>query len=238
VKTKAFAMALTGVILFAASGKAEPLDEVRARLSALRNDQPMRLYVDVNLEHRGSAPLHLNKTKRRGRATVDFGPKGVKMLDQKWFSDSTRFSLWRSKPDDSDIPLLGFEEALDLADPAGALDLALSDAVVLEDRTVTWHEQMARLLVVRPAQLVAHQEDSPLVTEVRIWLDPSGIPLAMERSSEFQLGPLKATQLLRFTYQWVEGRLLADEVREEFQSTAIAVLRGRDKRTMKVRIEG
>lgn len=238
MKTKAFAMALTGVILFAASGKAEPLDEVRARLSALQNDQPMRLYVDVTLEHRGSAPLHLNKNKRRGMATVQLGPKGVKVLEQKWFNDSTHFSLWRSKPDDSGVPLLGFEEALDLVDPTGALDLALSDAVVLEDRTVTWHEQTARLLVVRPAQLVAHEENSPLVSEVRLWLDPSGIPLAMERSSEFQLGPVKATQLLTFTYQLVEGRLLADEVREDFQSTAIAVLRGRDKRTMKVRIEG
>ncbi|HEX3128001.1 MAG TPA: hypothetical protein VH394_11790 [Thermoanaerobaculia bacterium] len=239
MKTKAFAMAMTGVILFAASGNAEPLDEVRARLSALRNDQPMRLLVDVKLEHRGSAPLHLNKTKRRGRATVELGPRGVKMLEQQWFSSSSHFSLWRSKRGDSDIPLLSFEEALDLADPAGALDFALSDAVVLEDRTVTWHEQPARLLVVRPAQLVAHEETSPLVTEVKIWLDPSGIPLAMERSSEFQLGhALKATQLLTFTYQQVEGRLLADEVREDFQSTAIAVLRGRDKRIMKVRIEG
>jgi hypothetical protein len=238
VKTKAFAMALTGVILFAASGKAEPLDEVRARLSTLRNDQPMRLLVDVKLEHRGSAPLHLNKTKRRGRATVQFGPKGVKMLEQQWFSSSSLFSLWRSKRGDSDIPLLSFEEALDLADPVSALDFALSNAVVLEDRTVTWQDQTARLLVIRPAELVAHQEDSPLASEVRIWLDPSGIPLAMERSSEFHLGPVKATQVLTFTYQQVEGRLLADEVREDFQSTAIAVLRGRDKRTMKVRIEG
>jgi hypothetical protein len=193
----------------------------------------------VKLEHRGSAPLHLNKVKRRGMATVQFGPDGVKMIKQKWLGTSSFASLWRSsKPDDSDMALLDFEEASALADPVGSLDFALSDAVLLEDRTDTWQGQAARLLVVRPALLVAHEETSPLVTEMRIWLDTSGVPLAMERSSEFHLGPVKATQLLTFTYQQIEGRLLADEVREDFQSTAIAVLRGRDKRTMKVRIEG
>jgi hypothetical protein len=232
-------MALTGVLLFAGSVQAEPLDEVRARLSTLRNDQPMRLVVDVKVEHRGSAPLHLNKVRRRGTATVHLGPDGVKRIDQKWLGKSTFASLWRSsKPEDPEMAMLDFEEARDLYDPVEILDFALTDAVLLEDRADTWRGQTARLLVVRPAQLVAHQDSSPLITEMRLWLDPNGIPLAMERTSEFSLGPaLKATQLLTVTYQQVDGRLLADEVREDDQSTAIAVLRGKDKKTMKVHVE-
>lgn len=240
MKTKALAMALTGMILFAGSGKAESLEEVRARLSTLRNDQPIRLRVDVTVEHRGSAPLHLNKNSRSGVATVSFGPDGVKLIEQKWLHKSTFASLWRSsKPRDEEMTLLDFEEACDLGDPVEALDLALTDAILIEDRTDTWRGRTARLLVVRPARLEAHQDSSPLVTEVRLWLDADGIPLGMERSSEFHLGSVaKATQVLTFTYQQVDGRLLTDEVREDFQSTALAVLRGKDKRTMKVRVEG
>ncbi len=242
MKTKALAMALTGAILFAGSGKAESLEELRTRLSALRNDQPVRLVVDVTLEHRGSAPLHLNKNRRRGTAKVQFGPEGAKVVDEKWLKDRTFASLWRSAPQDehSDMPLVDFEVAREMADPAGALSQALDGAVVVEDRTDTWHEQTVRLLVLRPAELPAQQEDdSPFVTEMKIWLGPDGIPLGMEKSFEFKLGPaLKAMERMTFTYQQVGGRLLAEEVRDDFQGSAIGVLRNKNKRTMKVRVEG
>ncbi|MES1242948.1 MAG: hypothetical protein ABUT39_15135 [Acidobacteriota bacterium] len=57
------------------------------------------------------------------------------------------------------------------------------------------------------------------------------------RSSEFRLGPaLQITQLLALTYQQVGGRLLADEVHEDYRSTAVALLRGKDRKTLKVRV--
>ena len=241
MKTKALAMALTGVILFTGSGKAESLDDLRDRLSEMRNDQPVRLVVDVTLEHRGSAPLHLNKTRRRGTATVQFGPEGAKVVDEKWLKDRTFGSFWRSAPpnEDSDMPLVDFEAAREMADPAGALSMALDGAVVLEDRTDTWQGQTARLLVVRPAEVPVQQEGSPIVAGMKIWLDPSGAPLGMEKSFEFKLGPvLKAMERVTFTYRQAEGRLLVEEVRDDFQGSAIGVLRDKNKRTMKVRVEG
>lgn len=248
---KTLAWMLAGGLLFVGATTAEPLDDVRSRLSALRTDQPVTFTVEVELKHKGSAPLHLNRKKERGRTEVRFGPDGVRVRDKKKVTGFTHLSLWRDADADSEgaIPLLDEEEALGLADPAGKLETALQGAELLEDKEVTWRDRPARLLVIRPAEIIQAEREmrkqvgeppaegmaAPFGGEVRLWLDESGVPLAMEQWAELRFGPaLMVAQHQELTFQQVAGRLLVAEVDEWFESTALKVLRGRDTRKMKV----
>lgn len=236
MKIQALRWIVAGGLLVSSQLIAEPLNDLQARLAAMHNDQPMRIQVDIEVEHRGTAPLHLNKNKRRGKATVDYGPHGVKMIESRWTGRSSRFSFWSSAKNDheNEAPLLNDVDALDLVDPVGTMAFLLDGATLLSDEMVTWQDQPARLLVVRPGPVAAASEGEPLDLEVKIWLDESGMPLALERSSEFRLGPVFATGLQSLTFQQVDGRLLVDTARESYSGTALAVLRGKDTRKMKV----
>ena len=68
--------------------------------------------------------------------------------------------------------------------------------------------------------------------------EASGVPLGMEQWAEIRFGPaLMVAQHQTLTFQQVGGNLLVAEVDEWFESTALKVLRGRDTRKMKVRVE-
>lgn len=242
MRKRARTWVLAGSFLIAGSLTAEPIGDLQARLAGMRHDRPTRIQVDVEFKHRGSAPLHLNKNKRRGAATVVYGPRGVESLTQKWVGSSSRFSFWKESKVKTEIPMLEEAEALDLADPAGMMEHLLSEAVLVSDETATWKGQPARYLVIRPG-LVATDRDgnaveadrTPLNLLIKVWLDETGAPLAMERSMEFRLGPaLVVTEAQAFTFHQMDGRLLVAEVEESFSSTALAVLRGRDSKKIKV----
>jgi hypothetical protein len=235
---------LAGALLAASPLAAEPIEELQLRLASLRNEQPARIEVDVELMHRGSAPLHLNKNRRRGTAIVTYGSRGVVSLEQRSRGSRSLFSFWKDRNEETYIPLLAEMEAYELADPAGMMEFLLSEATLLSDENVIWKGRPARLLVIHPARLPLDREDEPasaesdqipLAVEMRIWLDESGDPLAMERSMEFRLGQvLSATESQSFTFQQVGGRLLVDEAQETSSAAALAVLRGKDTKTMKV----
>jgi hypothetical protein len=244
---KALGWLLAGGLMVASVLPAQPLDPLQARLATLRNDQPIRLKVDVELRHRGSAPLQLNSTKKRGRAIVIYGPHGPEVRDQRWTETATGFSAWRPSKVEEKTPLLDSVEAGDLVDPAGMLMLLLRGATLISDEEVTWQSQPARLLVVRPGPLTperqgeaerAQGDPERFVTEAKIWLDAGGSPLALERSVELRFGPaLQVTQRQTITFQQVAGRLLAAGSEETYSGTALAVLRSRDEKKMKITVD-
>lgn len=237
MKTQALRWILAGGLLVSSQLIAEPLKDLQVRLASLHNDQPTRIKVDVEVEHRGSAPLHLNKDRKRGRAVIDYGPRGVRMIENRWMGRSSRFSFWSSAKNDpeTEAPMLDAVEALDLVDPARTMETLLDGATLLSDEIATWQEQPARLLVIRLGPLAASAKDEPLDLQAKIWLDENGVPLALERSTDFRLGrALSATGLQSFTFQQVDGRLLVDRAQESSSGTALAVLRSRDSKKMKV----
>jgi hypothetical protein len=244
---KASGWLVTGGLMLASALPAQPLDPLQVRLAALRSDQPIRLKVDVELTHRGSAPLHWNGTKKKGRAIVVYGPHGPEVREQRWRGSANRFSAWRQSKAEVETPLLDGAEAGDLVDPAGMLALLLRGATVLSDEEVTWQGQPARLLVIRPDPLAAQRQDEAktaegnperFVTEAKIWLDAGGSPLALERSAELRFGPaLQVTQHQALTFQQVEGRLLAARSEETYSGTALAVLHSRDEKKMKITVD-
>jgi hypothetical protein len=250
VKIRILAWMLTGGLLWAGAAIAEPLDDVRTHLLTLRTEQPVHFTVEVELKHRGAAPLHRNRKKERGKVRVEVDPDKVRLRDQRSVSGFAYLSAWRGADAgiDTSMPLLDEEEARRLADPAGALELLLRDATLLEDKAVTWRKQPARLLVIRPAEITEIQKQAgeppaegmvpPYGGELRLWLDESGAPLALEQWTELRLGPvLMVSQHQTLNFQQVGGRLMVADVEETFERTALKVLRGRDTRKMKVKVE-
>lgn len=243
MKRKALGWTLAGGLLASSLVSAEAINDLQSRLASMRNDQKTRMEVEVEFRHRGSAPLHLNKEKKRGVAVIEAGPKGVKKITSRWLGTSSRFSAWGKKKGENEAPLLDDVEALDLVNPAGMMEAFLNEATLLSDEQVTWQGQPARLLVVRPALLQpdrkgkepAEDDPKPYALEAKVWLDENGVPLAMERAFELNLGPaLSVTESQSFTFQQVDGRLLVAEAEETWSGTGLAVLHGRDDRKLKV----
>ena len=245
MKRQAWSGIVLAGLLVSSPLAAEPLSDLRTRLAGLRGDQPIRMEMDVELKHRGSAPLHLNKEKRRGGAVADYGSRGVEMIEQWWTGSSTRISVWQQGKAKTDMPLLDEGEAQDLADPVGMLDLLLEDAVLVSDETSTWQGQPARLVVIHPlaakeqakdaSEDPAKRQPEPFPIEAKIWLSNDGVPLALERSAELRLGgALAITEHQTFTFQQVEGRLLGATADETYSGTGLAVLHSRNDKRIKV----
>ncbi len=222
---------------------AQPLSDLQTRLAALRTDQPAGIKVEVEFQHRGTAPLHLNDRRKRGEAVIVSGRYGAEVRKQKWTGSGRRFSFWGAQEDEHDVPLVTEDEAQDLLDPVGTIDLVLANAELVSDEAATWEGRPARLLVLRADFPVAAQRGtdappqgarSPFLEEAKIWLDESGLPLAMERTLNAKLGPVKATEQRTLTFHYVDGRLLVDKAESDYSGTALAVLRTRDHKTMKV----
>src|SRR5262249_42010478 len=93
---QALRMAVAGGLLISSVLAAEPLKDLQDKLASARSGQPIRVKVDVALEHQGKAPLHLNDVKEHGRVIVAAGPGGVEIREQKRIGNSTYLSLWRS----------------------------------------------------------------------------------------------------------------------------------------------
>src|SRR5215475_7433840 len=154
-------IAVAGGLLISSVLAAEPLKDLQDKLASARSEQPIRVKVDVALEHQGKAPLHLNDVKEHGRVIVVAGPRGVEIREQKRIGSSTYLSLWRSPrktaSGEAQVPMVEYDEALLLVDPAGWLSPFLSQSTLVEDQAVTWEGQPARLLVIRPSQLPAEK---------------------------------------------------------------------------------
>lgn len=235
---------LAGGLLVAAQLPAQPINDLLTRVASMKNDQSTRMEVEIELRHRGTAPLHLNKTKRRGVSVIESGPDGVKKITSRDLSSSSRFSFWSKAAAEDEAPLMNDVDAEELVNPAGMMEVFLSEATLLSDENVTWRGRPARLLVVRPAlferspkegKAPAGDEPTPLAAEARIWLDENGVPLAMERGFDFRLGPaLSVTERQELIFQQVDGRLFVAEAQETYSGTGLAVLRSRDDRKVKV----
>ena len=235
---------LAGGLLISSHLSAQPLDDLQVRLAALRNEQPIRLKVEVELKHKGTAPLHLNSEKLKGTAVIVYGPNGVKVQKQKSRGQITQASIWRDAKGRDPKELVSEDEALALVNPGAALDLALNNATLLSDGMTTWQDRPARLLVLLPSEIEKVQAEAPadgplppVFGETKIWLDESGTPLAMERSGQLLLGPaLKMEVRESLEFQQVAGRLLVARWEETYSGTALAVLRGGDSKKMKVTV--
>lgn len=216
---------------------AETLTDLRTRMAALRNTQPIRLKVELEAKHLESDPRRRSSAKLTGRATIVYGPKGVKIRGTRSTSSSHASSRsGAEEPAAVEIPLLEEGEAKFFVDPADFLYFLLWDATLLRDEQVTWEGQEARLLVIVPSS-VGEKAASVgafwrLTGEFKLWLGNSGLPLAMQHTMRPNVEPAlpaKRDQLLVF--QEVDGRLLAARAEDTFSGADW------DTRTVKASVE-
>jgi hypothetical protein len=232
---------MVGALLMTGPALAQqPLSDLQARLAGLPKELPSRVKVDVELRHKGTAPLHRNNTRMRGEAILVNGRFGAEVRQQKWTKSGSRFSLWKGE-DNDDIPLVSDGEAEDLIDPVGVMADLLDGAELVSDEAVTWRDRPARLVTFRLSRRELKEAEAkgapslPIDESAKIWLDESGLPLALERSAAARLGGVaKVAERRTLTFRTVDGRLLVDEVEAEYSNEALAVLRGRDFKKMKV----
>jgi hypothetical protein len=239
VKTSVLGCVLTAVL--AAPTLADPLEELRAALPDLRAAPGTRLKVDVAFAHQGVAPLHWSGAVRRGQATVVLGKRGAHVRRERWVGTEGRASVW-GEGGESDTHLLEPETAGDLIDPAGALLVMLDGATLLEEKETERDGAPVRQITFRPGHLAsdgarhpAPPADGrlPVGLAATVWVDASGVPIAMERSFTLRLGPaLDLVTHQMVSYQRVDGHLFAVEASEDYTGSALFVLRGRDARRM------
>ena len=74
---QALGWTLAGGLLMSTLVSAQSINDLQTRVASMRNDQSTRIEVDVELRHRGTAPLHWNRTKKRGVSVIESGPEGV-----------------------------------------------------------------------------------------------------------------------------------------------------------------
>jgi hypothetical protein len=224
-----------------AAAQPQPLTDLQARLAGLPRELPSRVKVDVELRHKGSAPLHRNDKKMRGEAVLVNGRFGPEVRRQKWTQTGSRFSFWKADEDQAEIDLVTEGEAEDLMDPVGVMADLLDGAELVGDEAVTWRDRPARLVTFRLSRPELKEAESqgasppPIEENAKVWLDETGLPLALERSASVRLGGVaKAAERRTLTFRSVDGRLLVDEVEAEYSNEALVVLRGRDFKKMKV----
>ncbi|HEY4591356.1 MAG TPA: hypothetical protein VIJ61_03045 [Thermoanaerobaculia bacterium] len=225
---------------------AEPLKDLQHRLVAARSEQPIRVKVDVELEHKEKALLHREGFKRRGQVIVEAGPQGLHMWEQIWRNSTSSSSFWGSQRTSPPGPLLAETEARELIDSAEWIESFLLGLILVDDRPVVWEGKEARLLVVRPADLPPELEPGkastegegpPVILEAKIWLGADGLPLALESTTAARLPGLTTTQHQTLTFQQAGGRLLVARSTETSTETAQTGIRGSDSKTVKVTVD-
>ena len=245
MKRQALGWIVGGSLLISGHLAAQPLSDLNDRLEAMRSDRPIRVKMDVELRHKGSAPLHLNDNKRKGAAIVTFGPRGIDVREKWTRGSSSKYSVWRSQNEEEIVPLVDQAEARDLIDAAGTIANLLSEAVLVSDERTIWQGRPARLLTFAPARMeedveavrTLQKNDPTPFGELKLWLDESGAPIALERTMDFGIGrAVDLAESQTVTFQQVDGRLLAATSESSYSGTALAVLRGRDTKKVKVTV--
>jgi hypothetical protein len=228
MKSRALGLLMTSGLLISSVLTAEPLTDLRARFAALRNSQPIRLQVEIEAKQSESSPLHRSGAKLTGRATVVYGPKGVKIRGQRW-SGSSSVSSWlgagdKDKTGRVELPPFDDGEASFLVDPATVLYYLLWDASLLSDKPATWQGQPARLLVFVPTSVGEKAASAEALWrftgEIQMWLGDNGLPLAMQHTMRPNAEPpLPAKRDQLFIFQEIDGRLLAVRTEDTFSGT-------------------
>jgi hypothetical protein len=239
MKSRALGWLMASGLFISSSLTAEPLNELRARLTAMRSVQPIRLQVDIELEHSDREGLVASRGKAKGKATVDYGPKGVKVHGSRWKGSFHSSSFGnQEEPERIAMPLLDKGEAELLVDPAGVMDFLLRDASLLREESTTWQGQVARRLVFLPTTVGEKAASSGAFWrfsgEIELWLGDGGAPLAMRHTMRLNGEPavaVKREQLLIF--QQIEGRLLGARTEDTFSGAAV----GWDARTATVSVD-
>lgn len=203
-------------------GRGDALADLRAALSRLQSGENLRAKVEIETHHAGGETGNPLKSAGKSFVVVEEGADGLRM---SWSPDQIRQSraaaaARRAKPDAprSDVATLTAlepDDALDLLDAAPPLLLALEGAALVEEKTDTYNGKSARLLLIH-LDLRLPEEGRKALKEssavLKLWLDPSGSPLASDRDIHLRLSKFFISYRVHDEqtrdYQLAGGRLM------------------------------
>jgi hypothetical protein len=193
---------------------ADPLADLRANLGKLQADSPLKARIDLKVIQTSKEDDATRQTATDASVNAEAGPQGLRLswpaqaLAEARKAARLRAANPEAPKQDGGIAALGAEDAANLLSYAEPLSLLLDGAKLLGDKTDVRAGKPARLLVVEPRERLSASQRKMLKSReesVRLWLDPEGYPVAMERAIELNFSKF----LISFAVSNRESRAFA-----------------------------
>jgi len=174
---------------------ADPLADLRANLAKLQAETPLRARIDVKTTETSKEDDLTKQEVKDASISAEAGPQGLRLSwPAQALAEARKAARLRAaNPDapkqDGGLAELDVEEAADLLSYAEPLSLLLEGATLKEERNDVRQGKAARLLVFEPRERLGASEKKMLKSReesVRVWLDPEGFPVAMDRAVDLK----------------------------------------------------
>jgi hypothetical protein len=200
---------------------AESLADLRGTLSKLQSDAPVRARIEIKLTESSKGDESTRQTAKDAVVTAESGPQGMRLswpaqaLAEARKAARQRAANPEASKQDGGLAELNAEDVVDLLSFAEPLSLLIEGAALVEEKNDVRQGRPARLLVLQPRERMSASEKKMLKSRedtVRVWLDPEGFPLAMERALDLKFSKFlisfAATSRESRTFARVGGRLV------------------------------
>jgi hypothetical protein len=231
-----FAPALLLAAALAAGGaRANPVEELRNRLAGFSSSEQIAMRADVRSNGRSGEGKEQKPRQTQAVVLIEDGPLGLKLgWTSKQVQAAREEGRLRAVNAEAETPNLDALTAIDarqaaqLLDYASALHQQLTGAELLEDKQDTWQGRPARLLRIKPALALGKDEKKAIKSiesEMRVWLDADGVPLAVERKYRLKgsrfLISFEAGESSSVTLGRVKSRLVATSSSRESEGSGM-----------------
>lgn len=194
-QTSILVLVLLALLAVSLPAAADPLADLRANLQRWAGDVPVRARIEVRVTQTSSGDGASRQTVKDAVVTAEQGPQGLKLswpaaaLVEARKAARQRAANPDAKLQDGGLAELDAEGTADLLSYAEPLSLLLEGATLVEEKNDVRQGRPARLLVFHPAErldadgrkMLKSREDT-----VKLWLDPDGLPLALDRTVELK----------------------------------------------------
>jgi len=174
---------------------ADPLADLRAALQRPAAETPVRARIEVRVTQTQSGDGATRQTVKDATITAEEGPQGLRLgWPAQALADARKAARQRAanpdaKVQDGGLAELDAETAADLLSYAELLLLLLDGATLVEEKNDVRQGRPARLVVFHPAARMDADDRKMLKSRedtVRLWLDPDGTPLELDRTVELK----------------------------------------------------
>ena len=221
-----FALAAAGPLL------ADPLGDLRAVLRKAENGPPIRAQIAIVSVRKSSDEGDGQRTTEEGSVLAEHDAAGLRLSWTAQQIRTDRQAEWRraATPDapehkDGGLDLLDAKKATELLDPAEVLRLEIEGAKLTADKSEPRNGRPTRVLIVEPRDGLNARERKSLKSRddvLKIWLDPSGLPVATERTAKLKFSKF----LITFEVDLHETRTLARAGGRLYVSSSVEVSSG------------
>lgn len=217
-------------LLLVATVRGDGLTDLRATLQKLESDQPLRARIEVSSKNsEGESDRQKQQATGANSVIVESVPDGMRLGWSAEQIKQARKAAWdnAANPDapKSGLATLGALSADDAANflsAANPLRRWLEKAKLVEERADSFAGKPARLLVLQldlrlnaEARKILKNSDATL----KIWLDPNGVPLGLDRNINLRFSKYLLTYRIHEhdarEFQNLAGRLIVTRATHE-----------------------